>query len=37
MVKIHLDTDLGGDTDDLAALAMLRVRLPAPAQSLPLG
>lgn len=23
MVKVHLDTDLGGDTDDLCALAML--------------
>src|SRR3954451_1350585 len=23
MVKLHLDTDLGGDIDDLAALAML--------------
>ena len=23
MQKIHLDTDLGGDTDDLCALAML--------------
>ena len=23
MVKLHLDTDLGGDIDDLCALAML--------------
>ncbi len=23
MEKVHLDTDLGGDTDDLCALAML--------------
>ena len=23
MAKIHLDTDLGGDIDDLCALAML--------------
>lgn len=23
MIKVHLDTDLGGDTDDLCALAML--------------
>ena len=23
MLKVHLDTDLGGDSDDLCALAML--------------
>lgn len=23
MIKIHLDTDIGGDMDDLCALAML--------------
>ena len=23
MIKVHLDTDLGGDLDDLCALAML--------------
>lgn len=31
MMKIHLDTDLGGDIDDLCALAML-LRWPAPVE-----